>query len=331
MKGVSRSWSPADRNSEVVHEVTRLALTQHAVVAVRQIVALGTPARTVSRRVAAGRWFRVHHGVVAIVPPQLLATEGWIMAGVLACVPGTLASHRSAAVLFDLRLRRRPWVDVTTAGSAGRRRRGLHQHSGATLAPEDVDKVDDVPCTSLARTLLDIAEDATEREIERAIDRATELRLIDMRALDGVLGRARGRRGAVRLQAVLTDHRAGSTLTRNDLEEAFLSIARGIGRPPDAVNHWMAFAAGGGAEGDFVWHRRRLVVEVDGRGPHTTRRAFEHDRRRDQQLALLGYRVVRFTWRQVTGDPRYVGRTLSSLLREDEPSSYTAARWTSAT
>jgi very-short-patch-repair endonuclease len=43
--------------------------------------------------------------------------------------------------------------------------------------------------------------------------------------------------------------------------------------------------------------------------------AFEHDRRRDRRLALLGWRVVRFTWRQVTRQPRYVSRALASLLR----------------
>jgi very-short-patch-repair endonuclease len=47
---------------------------------------------------------------------------------------------------------------------------------------------------------------------------------------------------------------------------------------------------------------------------HTARRAFEHDRRRDQRLMLLGWRVVRFTWRQVLFEPAYVAATLGGLL-----------------
>lgn len=135
-----------------------------------------------------------------------------------------------------------------------------------------------------------------------------------MSAIDDVLARANGRRGAKVLRAVLAEHRVGSTLTRNDLEEAFLAICRAAERPPDAVNVWIAFPDGGGAEADFLFRQGRLVVEVDGRDVHTTRRAFHSDRRRDQRLMLLGWRVVRFTWRQVMFEPAYVAATLRGLL-----------------
>ena len=203
---------------------------------------------------------------------------------------------------------------MTSPGSTGRGKPGIRVHSGATLTPDDLTVIDSIPCTTLARTLLDLAEDAARREVERAIDRAAELRLLDMTAIDDVLARANGRRGAALLRAVLDEHRAGSTLTRNDLEEAFLRIARDAGAPPDAVNEWIAFPEGSGAEADFLWRTQRLIVEVDGRDPHTTRRAFESDRRRDQRLMLLGWRVVRFTWRQVVFAPAEVAATLRGLL-----------------
>jgi len=66
--------------------------------------------------------------------------------------------------------------------------------------------------------------------------------------------------------------------------------------------------------GRFLWHAQRLIVEVDGRDVHTTKRAFHADRRRDQHLMLLGWRVVRFTWRQVMLEPAYVAATLRGLL-----------------
>ena len=135
-----------------------------------------------------------------------------------------------------------------------------------------------------------------------------------MAAIDDVLSRSNGRRGAKLLRAVLEEHRVGSTLTRNKLEEAFLKIARDAGAPPDGVNIWIPFPDGGGAEADFVYRERRLVVEVDGRDVHTTRRAFHSDRRRDQRLMLLGWRVVRFTWREVMFEPAYVAATLRGLL-----------------
>jgi uncharacterized protein DUF559 len=106
----------------------------------------------------------------------------------------------------------------------------------------------------------------------------------------------------------------GSTLTRNDLEEAFLRICRDAGLPPDRVNAWIPYPDGGGAEADFLWRRQGLIVEVDGRDVHTTRSAFESDRRRDQRLMALGHRVVRFTWRQVVHHPDQVTTTLCALL-----------------
>ena len=315
MPGSSQKRPHGGRNREdpLDRRISELACRQHLVVALRQLVALGLSASAVRGRVAAGRLHAVHRAVVAIVPPPALAPHGRIMAAVLACRAGSAASFRAAALLMELRSARRRWIDVTTPGSHGRDRGQIRVHSGMTLAPGDVTTVDGVPCTTFARTLLDLAEDADERELERAVDRAEQRRIFDLAAIDDVLDRANGRRGAARLRALLAGHRVAAP-TRNDLEEAFLRIARGIGRAPDGVNHWIAFAEGGGAEADFIWLGERLVVEVDGRDVHTTRRAFEHDRRRDQRLALLGLRVVRFSWRQVTAEPRYVAATLDGLL-----------------
>jgi hypothetical protein len=279
-----------------------------------QITSLGLSASAVRSRVATRRLHRLHAKVLAVVHPDLLTRNGRFIAAVLACGPGAVLSHRSAAVLHNLRLSERAWIDVTVPGSRGRGRAGIRVHSAGSLAAHDVTVIDDVPATTLARTLLDVAGDATRREIERACDQAAVQRLLDMTAIDDVLQRADGRRGTRRLTDVLADHRVGSTLTRNDLEERFLTICRDIGLPPDAVNLWIAYPDGGGAEADFAWHAQRLIVEVDGRDPHTTRRAFEHDRRRDQRLATLGYRVVRFTWRQVMHEPADVAATLTALL-----------------
>lgn len=203
---------------------------------------------------------------------------------------------------------------MTVPGARSRGRAGIRVHSAATLLPRDVTVIDNIPVTSLARTLLDIAEDATRREVERAIDRAEQQRVLDMTAIDDVLARADGRHGAAILRSVLQEHKLECTLTRNELEEAFLRICRDARLPPDHANAWIPFPDGGGAEADFLWRGRRLIVEVDGRDVHTTRRAFESDRRRDQRLATLGYRVIRFTWRQVTFAPREVAATLRALL-----------------
>ena len=316
MEGSSKKRRYARRNFDdpLDRRIAQRAASQHATVAVRQIVLLGISASAVRDRVATGRLHRVHWGVVALMPPTLLTRRGRMMAATLACRPGTVASKRAASALFELRLTQRAWIDVTTPGGKGHRREGIRVHSGTTLTPADVTVIDNIPCTSLARTLLDIAEDATRREVERALDAAEQQQILDMRAIDDVLDRANGRRGAKLLRSVLAEHYVGSTPTRNDLEEAFLAIARAIGFPPDAVNVWIAFPDGGGAEADFLYRDQLLIVETDGRDTHAVRKAFHSDRRRDARLMLLGWRVVRFTWRQVMFEPAYVAATLRGLL-----------------
>jgi predicted transcriptional regulator of viral defense system len=305
-RGPKRATPPDGR------AIAALAAAQHGVVALLQLQALGLGARGVAHRVRRGALHRVHPGVYAVGHP-LLTRSGRFMAAVLACGPGAALSHRSAACHLGLRDDNRATIDVTSPHRAGRRRRGIAAHSGATLLPRDVEVVDGIPCTALARTLLDLAEDGTKRELERAVDRAEILRILDMRPIDDVLARANGRRGAATLRAVLSEMRFQGATTRSDLEERFLEICRDAGAPPDGVNVWIPFPEGGGAEADFLWRAQRLIAETDGRDVHTTRRAFEHDRRRDQRLSLLGWRVVRFTWRQVEEEPAIVAATVGAL------------------
>ena len=68
-------------------------------------------------------------------------------------------------------------------------------------------------------------------------------------------------------------------------------------------------------EVDFLWRQQRAIVEVDGWESHRTRSAFEEDRARDGRLTLLGYSVLRFTWRQLTSDRRGIANAIRVLLR----------------
>ena len=67
-------------------------------------------------------------------------------------------------------------------------------------------------------------------------------------------------------------------------------------------------------EVDLLWPAQRLVVEVDGFRFHGGRAAFERDRRRDGELLASGYRVLRVTWRELTGAPEAVVATLAQAL-----------------
>lgn len=241
------------------------------------------------------------------------------MAAVLACGEDAVLSHRSAAALHGLRPDARITVDVSSPRRTGRDRARIVAHSGHGLLPCDITIVDAIRCTSVARTLLDLAEGAGRRELERAIDRAEVLRVLDMNVLIDVLDRADGRRGAPLLRAVLAEHYAASTLTASELEERFLLLCRRASVPTPEVNAWVALDGNTGYRADFLWRRHRLIVETDGHATHGTRQAFERDRERDQRLMLAGRRVVRFSWRQITREPERVAGTIRALLAQAEP------------
>jgi predicted transcriptional regulator of viral defense system len=293
--------------------IAEIARRQHGVIAREQLRALGLSPNAIHRRVAAGRLIPVHRGVYA-VGHALLGDKGRWMAAVVACGPAAVLSHRSAAALWELRPSSRARIDVSSPGRRGRTLGGIEAHRGDTLRLADIAAVDEIPCTSIARTLLDLADVTTRRDLERACDQAEIRRLFDLRALDDVLARAAGRHGAPLLQAILADLRFGASITRSELEERFLQICTAAGLPTPQVNAWLQLPDGNGLRPDFLWADHRLIAETDSRMFHDSHRRFEHDRRRDQVLTIARWRVIRFTWRQVFHEPAQVATTLRALL-----------------
>lgn len=240
-----------------------LASRQHGVFDLAQLIDLGLSASAVRKRVKAGRLHRVHRGVYSLVPPGLLSRDGRFMAAVLACGPGAALSHRSAAALHELRRTDRAGIDVTIPCRTHRTVPGVDVHRSTTLTAADVTLVNNIPVTTIARTLLDLGAVVPRRPLERAVDQAEILELLDTRALDDQLERNRKRPSARNLQRVRDEHAAGSTPTWTELEEAFLSLCRRAGVPKPEVNAWVVLDDGEPAiRPDFVWREQRVVIET---------------------------------------------------------------------
>lgn len=293
--------------------IQELAARQNGVVSLPQLKALGLGGSGVRDRVAAGKLQRLHRGVYAIGLAAPSA-KGRYMAAVLACGPGAALSHRSAGALLGLRPSHRTAIDVIAPGRAGKQRAGIDVHRATGLEPRDIAPIDGIPCTTVARTLLDLAETIDRTALEKAVEQAEKLRIFDLAAVVDVLNRAGKRRGATALRAVLRTYTPEPAFTRSDLEKRFLALCAEAGLPRPSVNNFSD-----GFEIDFVWPDRRLMVEVDSYRHHGTRAAFERDRRRDQDLTAAGWRVVRFTWRQVIDEPERVVARLHSLLAGQRP------------
>ena len=286
--------------------MARLAASQHGVVAYGQLVRIGFGAEAIRYRLENSRLHRLYRGVYA-VGHSAIAVRGHWMAAVLACGPGAVLSHLTAAALWGLRHITGGRTDVTAPRSR-HGRPGIRLHRVHSLHPDDRTQCDGIPVTSVSRTLLDLAEVLNPRQLERALDEAERLRLFDLRAVEELLRRSRGRRGVRRLSELLALRRLPAD-TRSKLERRFVEFCRDAGLPAPAVN-----AAIEGYTVDAVWPAARLVVELDSYAFHHTRRSFETDRARDAALQVAGYRVLRLTHRRLEAEPEAIARDLRSLL-----------------
>jgi hypothetical protein len=260
--------------------------------------------------------YRRYRGVYTIVPPSMLSLKGRYLAAVFACGDSAALSHRSAADLHGLRASNRAAIDVIVPSRTRRLHDGIDIHRSTTLTAADITVVEAIPVTTVARTALDLAAVVRRRAVERALDQAEMLEVFDLNALMDQLQRNPHHPGALILKAVLEEHTAGSTVTWSRLEELCLEITRVAGV---ALPELQAYVDPGDGEPpprcDFVWRAQRVIVEADGFGSHKTRYAFEDDRRRDQRLTRVGWRVVRVTDRQLRFERARIVALIVDLLR----------------
>ena len=283
--------------------IAALATRQHGVVAQRQLRQLGLGPRAIQYRLHVGRLHPIHRGVYAVGHP-VLRPEGWALAAVLACGPGAVLSHRSAAERWGLLASARTAVDVTAPARGRRSRPRITVHGVRRLHPTDCTVNDGIPTTTVARTLLDLAEVVPPRRLRYAVEQAERMGVFNGRGIAEVCARSAGRRGLKPLRSLLSDGCIESN-TRSDLERRFLDLCETSGVPRPRVNVLV-----GGFEVDALWADRNLIVELDGYAHHGTRSAFERDRARDAELQLGGYRVLRFTYRQLDRQPLAIVETL---------------------
>lgn len=266
-----------------------LAERQHGIVSLAQLLALGLTRRAVAARSRPGRLIPLHRGVYAVGHTALTARSR-DMAAVLACGPGALLSHRSAAHSWQLLASASARIEVTA--SRGRKPKpGITIHRSRLIHRDDHATVGGIPTTGVARTLVDLADVVSERRLGDAVNEAEVRRLFDLASVEATLARLPGRRGRHRLRRVLAAYRPDPSFTRSRAERLFLRLCadHALPRPSTCVSL-------AGHEVDAYWSDARLAIEFDGESFHRTTRAFHEDRRRDRRLAALGIQVSRVTW-----------------------------------
>jgi very-short-patch-repair endonuclease/predicted transcriptional regulator of viral defense system len=285
-------------------ETVALARKQHGAITFGQLVELGHSRASIRHRVASGWLRRIHTGVYLVGAVESALARS--MAAVLALGHSALLSHDPAAVLWGLRKAPAQIQHVTVVGRNVCGPKVVQVHKVRTLHPSDARSRHGIPTTSPARTLLDLATQATQRDLDRAVNQARVTKLVSDTSFNEQSIRYPHHRGTAALRRALQLEPA---FNRSKGERLLLALVRKARLPHPVTNTELH-----GYEADHLWRDQRLVVEVDGYDVHSTRAAFEADRRRDAELQLRGYRVLRVTWRQLTEEPEAVVANLSAAL-----------------
>lgn len=220
------------------------------------------------------------------------------MAAVLACGPGAVLSHMSAAALWNLLRPEDGPIDVSLPSHSGRSRRSgirIHRCPSLAVSPSLTESGSEIPLTTIrnripvttvARTIRDLEATTAPNLVRRATRQAQLAGIrVDIRAAT----RTRG--------------------TRSDLELDFLEFCNRHDLPLPETNVKL-----GRWEVDFLWRPQRLAVETDFYATHRGSVSFEDDHQRDLDLRRLGYRVRRYTGAQIRNHPALVVADLGEVL-----------------
>jgi predicted transcriptional regulator of viral defense system/very-short-patch-repair endonuclease len=290
-----------------------LATRQHGVVTHRQLRAIGLSPAAIRARKTRGLLIDLHHGVYAVAYLPFGPHGHWT-AAVLACGPGAVLSHAAAAALWKIRASSATRIDVTSPTRAGRGRRGIRVHRAGRLLASHVTEVEGVPCTTVARTILDLAGVLALGPLEYAIHQAQVNEVFNRDEVVEAIAAAPTRRGTAAVRRILGISHHQEDQIKSWLARRLWRLCRAAGLPEPLIDHWVALPDGGGYEVDFCWPDHRLILEADGRAVHDTHRGFENDRLRDRRLRLAGWQVARFTDRDVTERPDEVKAHLNGLI-----------------
>jgi very-short-patch-repair endonuclease len=275
---------------------------------------MGATESALRHRLATGEWAPVTRRVLRLAGTAE-TPEQRLLAAVLDAGTSAVASHESAAALWALPGFWLRALDVSRQHVRSRRRTSLGRlHHPDWLPEHHLTVVHDIPCTTLARTLFDLAGREDARRVERAVDNALARSPALLPALHRMLDELaeHGRAGIAVMRTLLAERPADHVPPASGLEARAIAILDHAGirteRQVD-IGHdaWIGRV-------DLRVAGTDLLIEVDSALHHTSLSDRRRDAARDEALAAAGFRVVRVTDRDVWNRPHEVVRAIRAVL-----------------
>lgn len=289
-----------------MHPFRRAAL-QHGLLTWYQLRAAGVPSSTIADWVATGRLRRIQPRVYLVVGTPW-SWEQELLAAVLAAGPGAKASHRAASRLWNL-VDEAPLEITVPRGRTPELWAGVIVHQSSNH--QQLFHRDRIPVVSPMQALLGLAATADVSAVVEAMDRAAVDRRFSVATLEWHLAASarRGRPGIRTLQAALDVQALLDAPPEGLLEPRFARLAKRGDLPRPVFQHPV-----GRYRIDFAYPELLLAIEVDGYGKRSTRRAFQSDLDRQNELVSRGWTILRFTWNDVVRRPEHVARLIRDAI-----------------
>jgi hypothetical protein len=292
-----------------------VASRQHSLITLAQVIAIGGDRHRAHRRIKSGRWHRVHAGTYFIAGHPF-TWETRLLAAALFAGDGAVASHRSAAVLWNIEGFRKGPPEISVSRHQRPQRLDARVHESTDLHLADPVLRRGIPTTGLVRTLLDVSSVISYEAEEHAIDatlRTTPTQWPDLYE-SLTLHSRRGRNGCGRLRAVL-DHRFGDKVITDSWFERMvrrLLLDAGFPAPESQWDVYDGPTLLG--ELDLAWPDAKVGAELQSKAHHLNPTAFERDTAKLNRIQLQGWHVLLFTWRMYKERPDLICTQLAQAL-----------------
>lgn len=281
-----------------------------------QALRAGLSPRAIGRRLGAGQWLMVHPRVYLIAG----SPTTWHQQVLAACLWGgdtSAASHRCAAALWGLPGAPRI-IEISTTRACIRAGITVHQTLRA-VAPES-QRIEGIPVTDAARTLIDLGSSLPRDEVEVLLDHVLHRRITSLSQLNKRLDvlEGPGWRGTKHLRRLLAERNPDLAPAASRFETKLYQVLRRnrFELPERQVN--ILDEAGFIGRVDFAYPARRLILEAQSYEYHGDRTAWLSDVGRRQRLALAHWQVVEVTWHDVTkNEAQFVARFRSFMNAQE--------------
>jgi hypothetical protein len=281
---------------------------QHWLVTLDDVLAAHGSAQQAHDRLQRGTWLRADRRVYRLVGAPT-TWEQRLLAPILGARADAeiAATDLSAAALHGIPGCPSGALELSTPRGYNLRRPGIRIHTSSDLERCRIVLRHGVPTTDISRTLLDLGRRVGDARLLRAIEWSRREGLVEWSDLIATLARhaRRGRGGVRRLRRVIAANVHREEITDSDFELLLLGLLLEHGLPEPTLHHRVYDGRRFVAEVDMAYPHRKVAIEADG-GVHLHPEVRERDLQRQNDLVLLGWTVLRYTFERYARRPERV-------------------------